>query len=102
MKKKLKLNSEECFRNIINYMLREFDADFDYVQKNPVIKGVDWYQYFWDTVESKKEFNDWLKQYLTKEVKLTPFQKSRVDTIVSLINLMYGLTVYNENNNIME
>ena len=38
--KKIKLKSEEFIIPVINYMLREFDADYESVKKKPIIKKI--------------------------------------------------------------
>jgi len=91
--KKIKLNSEEFLRPVINYMLREFDADYESVKKKPMYGKIPWYQYYWDTLESKKEFLDWLKKFLKSNVDYRPYQTDRV---VSTIDLIWGLKVYEE------
>lgn len=89
--KKIKLESEEFLRPVINYMLREYGVDYDYVKKNSKIKGVLWCQYYWDTLESKKEFLDWLRVFIKTNVNYKPH---KIESIISQIDLMWGLKVY--------
>ena len=58
--KKIKLNSEEFLKTAITYMLREYGVDYDYIYKHQTFGKIPWYQYYWDTPETKKEFLDWL------------------------------------------
>lgn len=91
--KKIKLDSEEFIRPVINYMLREYEVDYDYVKKHNDIKGIPWFQYYWDSPESKQEFLDWLKVFLKTNVNYTPY---RINDVVKHIDFMYGLIVYDE------
>lgn len=91
--KKIKLNSEEFLRPVINYMLREYGVDYDYVVKHPKIKGVLWCQYYWDTNETKQEFLDWLRTFLKTNVNYKPHH---INDVVSSIDLMWGLKVYED------
>lgn len=90
---KIKLNSEEFVSTVVDYMLREFDADYQSVKKKPRIKNVDWYEYYWDSPETKKEFLDWLKKFLKTKVNYSPY---KIDNVVSQIDLMWGLKVYED------
>lgn len=83
--------TEKNLKDIINYALRNFNADYDYVLKNKVINGVAWYEYFWDDDKSKAEFMDWLRKYVKKNFK---GNKNRVNDIAGLIDLCYGLKLY--------
>jgi hypothetical protein len=83
--------TEKHLKDIINYALRNFNADYDYVLKNQVINGVTWYEYFWDDDKSKAEFMDWLRKYVKKNFKQ---HKNRVDSVAGLIDLCYGLKLY--------
>ena len=89
--KKIKLNSEEFLKFVIDYMLREFDADYESVKKKQMYGKIPWYQYYWDTPETKKEFLDWLKKFLKTNVDYKPY---KIDNVVSQIDLMWGLKVY--------
>jgi hypothetical protein len=88
---KIKLDSEEFLRPVINYMLREYGVDYDYVVKHPKIQGVIWFHYYWDTPETKKEFLDWLKTFLKTKVDYKPYL---IKNVVSSIDLHWGLKVY--------
>ena len=90
---KLKLNSEEVLKEIINYMLREYDADYDFILKHPKINNTLWFNYYWDTQESKNDFLKWLKKYLKQKVDYSPF---KIDDVVNSINSTYGLKVYDK------
>lgn len=85
---KIKLDSEEFLRPVITYMLREYGVDYDYVVKHPKINGVPWYKYYWDSPESKKEFLDWLKNFLKTKVNYKPHKLA--DVIYS-IDTTWGL-----------
>ena len=87
----INMMTEKHLKDIINYALRNFDADYDYVLKNKVINGVAWYEYFWDDDKSKAEFMEWLKKYLKKNLK---YPKNRINVIANWIDLCYGLKVY--------
>lgn len=91
--KKIKLNSEEFLRPVIDYMLREYGVDYDYVVKHPTFGKIPWYQYYWDSPETKKEFLDWLKKFLKTKVDYSPY---KIDNVVSQIDLMWGLKVYED------
>ena len=43
---KIKLNSEEFVSTVVDYMLREFDADYQSVKKKPKINNVNWFEYY--------------------------------------------------------
>lgn len=89
--KKIKLDSEEFLRPVINYMLRDYGIDYDYVKKHPEINGMLWCQYYWDTPETKQEFLDWLKKFLKTNVNYKPHS---IQNIVDSIDLTWGLKVY--------
>lgn len=93
--KKINLASEEFVKTAINYMLREFDADYDYVKKHPNINRVPWYQYFWDTPETKQEFLTWLENFIKTKVNYKP---NKIEHIIASIDLMWGLKVYENEN----
>jgi hypothetical protein len=88
---KIKLNSEEFLRPVINYMLREYNVDYDYVVKHPKIKGEIWCHYYWDTPKSKKEFLDWLKAYLKANVNYKPYI---IEDVIIALDTVWGLKVY--------
>lgn len=93
--KKIELNSDEFLKTVIDYMLRYYDADFKSVQKNPIIKGTSWFLYYWDTPETKKEFDEWLFQFIKTKVR---YRHYKIKNIISTINFNYGLIEYpNEN-----
>lgn len=89
--RKLAIDNPKVIKDIINYELRNFNADYAYVINNPEINGVAWYEYFWDDKESKEEFLSWLTKYLKKNVLITP---KLIDTQVRLFDLYCGLKVY--------
>jgi hypothetical protein len=89
--KKIKLNSEEFLRPVVTYMLREFGVDYDYVVKHQTFGKIPWFQYYWDSPETKKEFLDWLRLFLKTKVDYKP---NSINDIVSQIDLMWGLKVY--------
>jgi hypothetical protein len=89
--KKIKLKSEEFIIPVINYMLREFNADYESVKKKPIIKKMAWFEYYWDTPESKQEWRDWTKDFIKNNVNYKPY---KIDKIINEIDLMYGLKVY--------
>jgi hypothetical protein len=91
--KKIKLDSEEFLRPVINYMLREFNADYESVKKKQMYGNTPWFQYYWDTPETKKEFLDWLRKFLKTNVVYKP---KSINDIVESIDLMWGLKVYND------
>ena len=88
---KIKLDSEEFLRPVITYMLREYGVDYDYIHKHQTFGKIPWYQYYWDTPETKKEFLDWLAKYIKKNVDYKP---NSINKIVQTIDLMWGLKVY--------
>lgn len=89
--KKIKLDSEDFLKPVVNYMLREFNADYNYVKKHNEINGVPWFQYFWDTPESKEEFLTWLEKFIKANVNYRPH---KIKNVINYIDLMYGLKVY--------
>lgn len=90
MKKSHKL-SEDHLRDIINFMLREYDVDYDYVVRHPIINKMHWFQYYWDDEESKEVFLDWLRKYIKQNIKCS---SKILNEYVSNIDLMWGLKVY--------
>jgi hypothetical protein len=91
--KKIRLNSEEFLRPVINYMLREYSADYDSIKKKQMYGKTPWFQYYWDTPQSKQEFLDWLTKFLKTKVDYKPYS---VNDVISSIDLMWGLKVYGE------
>ncbi len=89
--KKIKLNSEEFLKPVIDYMLREFNADYESVKKKQMYGSTPWFQYYWDTPETKKEFLDWLRKFLKTNVDYKP---NSINNIVESVDLMWGLKVY--------
>jgi hypothetical protein len=94
---KVELNSEKFLRFVINYMLREFDADYESVKKKQMYGNTPWFQYYWDTPETKKQFLDWLREFIKATVNYKP---NSIDDIVESIDLMWGLKVYEDESNI--
>lgn len=90
-KKKILLNSEEFLKPVINYMLREYNADYESVKKKPIIKNTAWFQYYWDTPETKQEWVNWTKEFIKENVSYKPY---KIDKIIRSIDLSYGLIVY--------
>ena len=91
--KKIKLNSEEFLKPVITYMLREFDADYESVKKKQMYGKIPWFQYYWDTNESKKEFLDWLREFIKTQVDYKP---NKLSDVVYTIDTMWGLKVYKD------
>ena len=91
--KKIKLNSEEFLRPVITHMLREFDADYESVKKKQMYGKIPWFQYYWDTPETKKEFLDWLRVFLKTNVNYKP---NSINDVIEAIDLMWGLKVYKD------
>ena len=91
MKKKLNLTDEQVVRDIVNYMLRYYDADYEYVKKHSKIKGVDWFHYYWDDTDSKSEWFAWTVDYLKNNVNCKKFTPEEVAIV---IDTMYGLIIY--------
>lgn len=89
--KKIKLDSEEFLRSVIDYMLREFNADYESVKKKQMYGNTPWFQYYWDTPKTKKEFLDWLRKFLKTNVDYKP---NSINNIVESVDLMWGLKVY--------
>lgn len=89
--KKIKLNSEEFLRPVITYMLREFGVDYDYVVKHQKHNKIPWYDYYWDTLETKQEFLNWLKTFIKTNVNYKPHS---IEEVVNSIDLTWGLKVY--------
>lgn len=52
-----------------------------------------WFQYYWDTPETKKEFLDWLRKFLKTNVAYKP---KSINDVVESIDLIWGLKVYND------
>ncbi len=90
--KKIKLDSKEFLEPVINYMLREYGVDYNYVVKHPKIKGLVWCEYYWDTPETKEEFLTWLRIFLKTNVDYKPHN---IEDVISSINDTWGLKVYN-------
>lgn len=88
---KIKLDSEEFLRPVITHMLREYGVDYDYILKHQTFDKTPWYQYYWDSPETKKEFLDWLKVFLKTKVNYKPY---KLENVVSIIDLCWGLKVY--------
>ena len=89
--KKIKLDSEEFLKSVIDYMLREFNADYESVKKKQMYGNTPWFQYYWDTPETKKEFLGWLRKFLKTNVDYKP---NSINNIVESVDLMWGLKVY--------
>lgn len=93
--KKIKLDSEEFLRPVINYMLREFDADYESVKKKQMYGNTPWFQYYWDTPKTKEEFLNWLQKFIKKQVSYKP---NKINAIVDSVDIMWGLKVYEDEN----
>lgn len=93
---KWRINPVIAEKNIINYMVRKYNIDFDYVVSNPEIEGMSWYQYY--TFNSEKEYEKW-KKYALKQFKRAypysteEFNKKRV----AWLDFQYGLKKSYEN-----
>lgn len=95
--KKIKLDSEEFLRPVINYMLREFDADYESVKKKQMYGNTPWFQYYWDTPETKEEFLNWLHKFIKTQVNYKP---NKINAIVDSVDITWGLKVYGDESNI--
>ncbi len=64
--KKYTIGSEEFTEKAINYMLKEYDVTYNDIKKykNGEIKGQLWCNYYWNTIETAKEFEIWFKNFI--------------------------------------
>jgi hypothetical protein len=91
--RKIRLDSEEFLRPVINYMLREFDADYESVKKKQMYGKIPWFQYYWDTLETKKEFLDWLREFIKTKVE---YKSHNLNDVILNTDLMWGLKIYKD------
>lgn len=93
--KKYTIGSEEFTEKAINYMLKEYDVTYNDIKKykNGEIKGQLWCNYYWNTIETDKEFETWFKNFIKKECKGS-YTKVYIDRMYFWFHLMYGLKVY--------
>jgi len=82
---------EAMMRDIVNFELRHFDADYDKVKKFKKFNGIDWYEWFWDDAQSKAEWLKFTRDYLKKNCLL---DKKGLNRYVATIDLYLGLKVY--------
>ena len=81
---------EKAERNIINYMLKPYKVDIQYVIDNPKIEGKDWFFYY--TFNSVKEYDKWKKYALKQFKKAYPYSTDEFNLRrFSWIDLCYGL-----------
>ena len=95
MNRKYTIGSEEYLREVINYMLREYNVTYDDVikYKDGEIKSELWCNYYWNTVETANEFEIWFKNFIKTKCKGN-YSKDYINRIYSWFNLAYGLKVY--------
>ena len=93
---KWRINPVIAEKNIINYMLRKYNVDFDYVVSNPEIGGVPWYQYY--TFDSEKEYEKWKKYALKQFNRAYPYSSENFNKRrVVWLDFQYGLKKSYEN-----
>lgn len=96
-----KISPNRVVENIINYQLKPYKVDFDYIMKNQHINGIPWYQYYKFT--SEKQVRKYEK-YAKKQIrKAYPYMTEKyINREYAMFDLMYGLMRdYPEYNNLM-
>lgn len=87
---KWRISPIKAEKNIINYMLRKYNVDFQYVIDNPEIEGTPWYQYY--TFDSEKEVEQWKKYSLKQFKRAYPYSTTEYnEKRVKWIDFQYGL-----------
>lgn len=87
---KFTLSKEKAVKRIINYQLKPYKVDMDYVIENPKIDGIPWYQYY--TFKSLKEEQDWEKYSKRQLRKAYPYMSDKyIEREFAMIGLMWGL-----------
>ena len=46
----------QTFKDLVNKMLEPYNVDYDYVVKNPIIEGNNWYEHYTWTKDDQNEF----------------------------------------------
>lgn len=93
--KKYTIGSEDYLRKVVSHMLREYGVTYDEVNKykNGEIKGELWCNYYWNTIESDKEFEIWFKDFIKKEC-IGSYRRDYIDRTYTWFHLCYGLKIY--------
>lgn len=85
-----RISPETAEIRIVNYMLKPYNVDCDYVIKNPEINGVPWYQYY--TFNSEEEYKRYKKYALKQYRKAYPYSNEKyINSIFSGLDLYCGL-----------
>jgi hypothetical protein len=75
----------ELVRACINKELEPYGVDYDFVKENPVILGVDWYQFYTFKEGEYEKWREFCLKLFKKKYKL------RYEERFSMFDLMYGL-----------
>lgn len=90
MKINKKLTEEEALRLIINYQLKPYGVDIDYVKLHPTINEFEWFYHY--TFKTKQQYNRW-KFFSYEMLKrcMPHLPKKEIAKEFSMIDLMWGL-----------
>ena len=93
--KKLKVESPEIARALINKMLEKHNVDYDWVMANQEVDGRMWCTHFSWTQQESNEYKKWYIKFYQENV--TPrYTKKYLEKFWQWFNLMYGLRIEDE------
>jgi len=93
--KKIKRNSPDLAKILINKMLENHDIDYDYVMANQHIDGKVWCSHYEWTQEQSDNYKDWWMDFFRNNVS-PKMSKTQLKKEWSWFDLMYGLRIKEE------
>lgn len=82
------MTRDELALVLIDKMLNKHGKDCAFVLENPIIDGIEWYQYFTWTEEEEQEFKAWAVALIKNTLRCT---KKQAEREYDIFHLNYGL-----------
>lgn len=73
----------------VNMALQQYGVDFNHVINNPMVNGVQWFQYY--TFKSKSDYDGWRRYTIKLLQQVALMSKRTAHKYFSAIDLAYGL-----------
>ncbi len=82
---------EEIVTASINMALSQYGVDFNHVIKNPIVGGVQWFQYY--TFKTHSDYDGWRRYTIKLLQQVARMSKRTAHKYTSAIYLAYGLKI---------
>ena len=83
------MTTDNQIRLVFDKMLEHHGVSYDHVIANPVIDGINWYEYYTMTTEQENEFREWFMRFM----KLCGYNKRVAEREYAVFNLCFGLKI---------